>query len=68
MFQERSWQQPSAPQDDADRQTASLAGVAIILLILVIGLFLVRALYAESSIEDCLMAGRNNCDVLVNAP
>jgi hypothetical protein len=49
----------------ADRQTASLGGVAITLLLLVVGLFLVHELHAKVAIEDCLMSGRANCDALV---
>jgi hypothetical protein len=64
MQQERPW---IVEEDNtaADRQTASLAGVAITLLLLVLGLFLVRELHAKGMIEDCLMAGRINCDQLV---
>ena len=67
MYQRRSWQDEAdeQAQAEADRRTASLAGVAVTLLLLVLGLFLVRALHAESALEDCLMAGRRNCDVLV---
>jgi hypothetical protein len=50
-------------QDGADRQTASLAGLAVALLLVVIGLFLVRELQAKAAIEDCLLAGRSTCDV-----
>ncbi len=53
-------------QEAADRQTASLAGIAITLLLLVVGLFLVHALYNEATIEDCLMSGRSNCDVVIS--
>jgi hypothetical protein len=53
-------------QEAADRQTASLAGVAITLLLLVVGLFLVRELHAKATIEDCLMSGRGNCDALIS--
>jgi len=49
----------------ANRQTTSLAGVAITLLLLVVGLFLVHELHAKATIEDCLMAGRINCDLLL---
>jgi hypothetical protein len=49
----------------ADRQTASLAGIAITLLLLVIGLFLIRELHSKAAVEDCLMAGRRDCDWLV---
>ena len=66
MQQGHSWVEDSEAAD-ADRQTASLAGVAITLLLLVIGLFLVRTLHAESTVEDCLMAGRLNCNLVVGA-
>lgn len=48
----------------ADRQTASLGGVAITLLLLVVGLFLVRELHANDAIEDGLMAGPVNYGLL----
>ncbi len=48
----------------ADRQTASLAGLAVALLLVVIGLFLVRELHATAAAEDCLLAGRSNCPVI----
>jgi uncharacterized membrane protein len=54
-------------QESADRQTASLAGVAITLLLLVIGLFLVHVLHEKTMVEDCLMAGRTNCDVVISS-
>ena len=64
MQQQRSW---SVEDDEeaANRQTASLAGVAITLLLLVAGLFLVRELHAKVAIEDCLLAGRSHCDALL---
>jgi hypothetical protein len=40
----------------------------VILLLLVGGLFLVQQLRSASMIQDCLMAGRRNCDVLVTGP
>ena len=65
MYQERRWVGEPDPQEEADRQTASLAGIAVILLLLITGLFLIHALYAETKVEDCLLAGRTNCGVLV---
>jgi hypothetical protein len=53
-------------QAAADRQTASLAGVAITLLLLVAGLFLVHVLHNKAMIEDCLLSGRSNCDAVLN--
>jgi hypothetical protein len=54
-------------QEEADRQTASLGSVAITLLLIVIGLFLVRELHAKAALEDCLLAGRTNC-LMIQAP
>ncbi len=51
--------------EDAERQTASLAGLAVTLLVLVVSVFLTRQLQQKSAIENCLLAGRNNCDILV---
>jgi hypothetical protein len=67
MHKERPWF-VERDEDAANRQTASLAGIAITLLLLVAGLFLVRELHAKVAIEDCLMSGRANCDLLVQAP
>lgn len=53
-------------QTEADRQTASLAGLAVALLLVVVGLFLVKQLEAESLLEDCLLAGQTNCTVEAN--
>jgi hypothetical protein len=49
----------------ADRQTASLAGMAITLLVVVASLFLLKELHNKAMIEDCLLAGRSNCDAVV---
>ena len=65
MLQQRRWHDDAEEQKQADRQTASLAAVAVTLVLLVLGLFLVHQLAAESKVEDCLLAGRRNCDQLV---
>ena len=51
--------------EDEDRQTASLAGLAFALFLVVVGLFLINALHQKTTVEDCLLAGRANCDILV---
>jgi hypothetical protein len=53
------------PQKDADRQTASLAGMAVALALVVAGLFLVHQLYLKTQVEDCLLSGRLNCASLI---
>lgn len=54
-------------QEGADRQTASLAGLAVALLLVVVGLFLVHELHCKAVVEDCLMSGRTNCDAVLRA-
>ena len=67
MYQRRPWLSEEEAQEEANRHTASLAGVAITLLLLVLGVFLVHALHGKSQVEDCLLAGRSDCDVLVQS-
>ncbi len=59
------WQvRRSASEDQdagADRQTASLAALAVTLLLVVIGLALVQQLRAAAGFEDCVMSGRSTC-------
>jgi hypothetical protein len=38
--------------------------VAVILTLLAIGLFLVHTLRHAARVEDCLLAGRRNCDAV----
>jgi len=49
----------------ANRQTKSLAGLAVTLAVLVLCVFLVKQLAFTSKVEDCLMANRTNCDMVV---
>lgn len=49
-------------QEDDARFTASLAGLAWALALLVLSLYLMDALADESKLEDCLMQGRVNCE------
>lgn len=53
------------PEDDEhaanSRRTASLAALAVVLVLLIGGLWLQHHLRATSLMEDCLLAGRRNC-------
>ncbi|HEX3350502.1 MAG TPA: hypothetical protein VHS58_20630 [Acetobacteraceae bacterium] len=51
--------------DGPNRQTTSLAGLAVALLLVVVGLFLVKELQHKSHLEDCLLSGRTNCQTLL---
>jgi uncharacterized membrane protein len=58
-----------AGEDDqtaANRQTASLAGMAVALFLVVVGLFLIHELHRKAVVEDCLMANRINCDKVLS--
>lgn len=48
--------------------TSSLAGLALALLLVVVGLFLVQHLRDKARVEDCLLSGRLNCDQLLVKP
>lgn len=50
---------------DARRQTSSLAALALAIALVVVGLVLVQTLRRGAQVEDCLMAGRINCDRLL---
>lgn len=52
-------------EDEDDRVTKSLAGLAVILFLAVATLVLVQKLRAVSNLQDCLMSGRTNCMPIV---
>lgn len=52
-------------REERDTQTASLAGLAVVLAVLVVCLFLVKNLAQTSRLEDCMLQGRTNCDLLI---
>jgi hypothetical protein len=68
MYRHRPWLDESDDSEAENRQTASLAGVAVTLVLLVVGLFLVQELRLKAAIEDCLLSGRRNCDSYVAKP
>jgi hypothetical protein len=54
--------------DEEDRFTASLAGLAMALLLTIIGLVVIDKLAALSKLEDCLLQGRKNCQRIELSP
>ncbi len=58
MHRHRPFLFEAEDEEAANRQTASLGAVAIILALLALGLFLVHALQSKAAIEDCLLSGR----------
>ncbi len=64
MQQEHPGRRDEPDDVAANRQTARLGGVAIILLLPVVGPFLMCELRDKDPIEDCLIAGQMNCNLL----
>jgi hypothetical protein len=54
--------------DEEDRFTASLAGLAMVLLLSLVSLFVIEKLAALSKLEDCLLQGRKNCERIELSP
>ncbi len=42
----------------------AIAGLAIAVVLLVVGMWLAHELTAASKMQDCLMSGRTNCNVI----
>lgn len=57
---------PSAPPKPqaGDSRRGAIAGLIIAAVILGIGLWLARDLTAASKMQDCVMSGRSNCNVI----
>ena len=53
---------PEPEQDGSQRR--ALAGLAIAVVLLLAGLWLAHELTAASKMQDCLMSGRTNCNVI----
>jgi hypothetical protein len=51
------------PEQGGNRH-AAVAGLAIAVVLLVVGVWLAHELSAASKLQDCLMSGRTNCAVI----
>jgi hypothetical protein len=54
------------PEQGGSRRGA-LAGLAIAVLLLAVGVWLAHQLTAASKMQDCLMSGRTNCNAIAPA-
>lgn len=54
---------PNSPEPQENR-TPAMAGLAIAVVLLVVGLWLAHELRAASKLQDCVMSGRTNCNVI----
>jgi hypothetical protein len=54
-----------APQNDPEpggSRRGAVAGLVIVVVLLVVGLWLARELRSARQIQDCVMSGRSNCE------
>jgi hypothetical protein len=51
------------PEQNGNRRTA-LVGLIVAAVLLAFGVWLAHALTAGSKMQDCLMSGRTNCNVI----
>ena len=54
----------SSKPPSGNNRRGAIAGLVIALLILAIGWWLARDLTSASKMQDCLMSGRTNCNVI----
>ena len=47
--------------DDAPNRRGALAALIVVAVIIAGGIWLSRTLHSTGRIQDCVMAGRNNC-------
>ena len=50
--------------EQGGNQRAAIVGLAIAVVLLAVGLWLAHELTASSKMQDCLMTGRTNCNVI----
>jgi hypothetical protein len=50
--------------DQGGNRRPAIAGLAIAVVLLVVGLWLAHELTAASKMQDCLMSGRTNCNII----
>jgi hypothetical protein len=51
-------------REPKESRRPAIAGLAIAVVLLAVGLWLARELTAASKMQDCLMSGRTNCNVI----
>ncbi|BBC00058.1 hypothetical protein ABIF38_006365 [Bradyrhizobium japonicum] len=50
--------------DDGGSRRGALIGLLVAVVMLAVGLWLAHDLTAASKMQDCLMSGRTNCNVI----
>jgi hypothetical protein len=55
---------PKAGPKAGDNRRGAVAGLLIAILLLAVGIWLAHDLTAASKLQDCVMSGRTNCNVI----
>jgi hypothetical protein len=55
----------ASDDDGEERRTNSLAALALTLGLVVVGLYLIDELRIQGRLQDCVLSGRNSCEVQV---
>jgi hypothetical protein len=50
--------------DQGDNRRGAIAGLLIAVVLLAVGIWLTRELTGASKLQDCVMSGRTNCNVI----
>ena len=49
---------------EPENRNGAIAGLVIAVVLLAVGIWLARDLTAASKLQDCVMSGRTNCNVI----
>ena len=49
-------------ETEPHRQTGSLAGLAVSLLLVVVGLYVIDQLHSQAVFQDCVLSGHPDCN------
>ena len=61
---ERDRKSDSKPDHEPENRNGAIAGLVIAVVLLAVGVWLARDLTAASKLQDCVMSGRTNCNVI----
>jgi hypothetical protein len=60
----QSDKQDRKQDQEPENRTGAIAGLVIAVVLLAVGIWLARDLTAASKLQDCVMSGRTNCNVI----
>ena len=55
---------PKPPSEGGDNRRGAIVGLLVVLVLLAAGIWLAHDLTAASKLQDCVMSGRTNCNVI----